>query len=66
MKDNIKFTAAFIHLINAVKIFERVQPNISESLLQLANWVKNEYNITDNDIDEMRGFIEDIKNGKTD
>ena len=63
MDDNIKFVAAYLHLMEVVNILDGSENDVSETLVQLAQWLRNRYGITDESISEMIDIEEEISRG---
>lgn len=60
MDENFRFVAAYLHLLETVKIFDGIQTDIAETLLDLMKWIRSEYNITDEDISSFKSTVEEI------
>lgn len=64
MQENFRFVAAYLHLIEIVKIFDGIETDVAETLLELTKWIKTKYNISECDITEFKETVKEIINGK--
>ena len=62
--DNIKYTAAYLHIVNAARIMGESQPEISSTLTELAKWIKDQYHIGDVDVFNMESLVKEVSDGK--
>ena len=58
--DNIKIIASYLHLIRASDLIKPLQLDVSIALLETAQAILNQYNISANEIKEMQQIEQKI------
>jgi hypothetical protein len=59
--ENPKIVAAYLHILEAAGIFSESNEEVSKTLFSLANWTKEQYGISDGQIEAFSNLVEEIK-----
>ena len=59
--ENPKIVAAYLHILEAASIFSESNEEVSKTLFSLADWTKEQYRISDKQIEVFSSLVEEIK-----